>query len=134
MSFLQRSALLQGQQTTFVASFKQHVAPLSVRRGLPVRSLVTMAASSYKYVVLGGTIFLFAYYQIKQKYISCVAQLLTKRFLQVENQIDDCVLMLTGGNASGYAAREFVKRGVSKGELAIITDEPVRFMYCSMSE
>ncbi|CAL8465067.1 g4602 [Coccomyxa elongata] len=41
-----------------------------------------MAASSYKYVVLGG------------------------------------------GNASGYAAREFVQRGVGKGELAIITEEP----------
>ncbi|KAK9917100.1 hypothetical protein WJX75_000871 [Coccomyxa subellipsoidea] len=41
-----------------------------------------MAASSYKYVVLGG------------------------------------------GNSSGYAAREFVQRGVGKGELAIITEEP----------
>ncbi|KAK9824670.1 hypothetical protein WJX72_012200 [[Myrmecia] bisecta] len=33
-------------------------------------------------------------------------------------------VVLGGGNASGYAAREFVKRGTPKGELAIITDEP----------
>lgn len=35
-------------------------------------------------------------------------------------------VVLGGGNAAGYAAREFVKRGGAKGELAIITDEPVR--------
>ncbi|GMH38143.1 hypothetical protein BSKO_06027 [Bryopsis sp. KO-2023] len=34
-------------------------------------------------------------------------------------------LVLGGGNASGYAAKEFVKRGVNKGELCIITDEEV---------
>jgi hypothetical protein len=27
-----------------------------------------------------------------------------------------------------YAAREFVKRGVGKDELAIVTDEPVRHL------
>jgi hypothetical protein len=45
-----------------------------------------MAASSYKYVVLGG------------------------------------------GNAAGYAAAEFVKRGGGKGELAIVSDEAVRLL------
>ncbi|GAB4823794.1 hypothetical protein N2152v2_010840 [Parachlorella kessleri] len=33
-------------------------------------------------------------------------------------------VLLGGGNSAGYAAREFVKRGGPKGELAIITDEP----------
>lgn len=32
-------------------------------------------------------------------------------------------IVLGGGNASGYAARQFVKLGGAKGELAIITDE-----------
>lgn len=35
-------------------------------------------------------------------------------------------IILGGGNASGYAAKEFLKRGVSKGELCIITEEKVR--------
>lgn len=34
-------------------------------------------------------------------------------------------VVLGGGNAGGYVAAEFVKRGGGKGELAIITDEPV---------
>lgn len=34
-------------------------------------------------------------------------------------------VVLGGGNAGGYAAAEFVKRGGGKDELAIITDEPV---------
>ncbi|EIE20462.1 monodehydroascorbate reductase [Coccomyxa subellipsoidea C-169] len=33
-------------------------------------------------------------------------------------------VVLGGGNSSGYAAREFVQRGIGKGELAIITEEP----------
>lgn len=31
-----------------------------------------------------------------------------------------------GGQSAGYAAAEFVKRGAKKGEVAIISDEPVR--------
>eukprot|EP00884_Botryococcus_braunii_P016889 jgi/Botrbrau1/3884/Bobra.0183s0105.1 len=34
-------------------------------------------------------------------------------------------VVLGGGNAGGYAAAEFIKRGGGKDELAIITDEPV---------
>jgi monodehydroascorbate reductase (NADH) len=34
-------------------------------------------------------------------------------------------VVLGGGNAAGYAAAEFVRRGGGKGELAIITDEAV---------
>lgn len=34
-------------------------------------------------------------------------------------------VILGGGVAAGYAALEFVKRGVSSGELCIISDEPV---------
>lgn len=34
-------------------------------------------------------------------------------------------VILGGGNASGYAAQEFVKRGGGKGELAIVTRESV---------
>lgn len=33
-------------------------------------------------------------------------------------------VVLGGGNASGYAAWEFVKQGVGKNEVCIITDEP----------
>lgn len=33
-------------------------------------------------------------------------------------------VILGGGNASGYAAREFASNGVAAGELCIITDEP----------
>lgn len=32
-------------------------------------------------------------------------------------------VVLGGGNASGYAAREFVANGLQPGELAIVTDE-----------
>lgn len=32
-----------------------------------------------------------------------------------------------GGVAAGYAAHEFVKRGVSHGELCIVSEEPVYF-------
>ena len=38
-------------------------------------------------------------------------------------------VILGGGNASGYAAQEFVKRGGGKGELAIITREPVSSLH-----
>ncbi|MCH94144.1 putative monodehydroascorbate reductase cytoplasmic-like [Trifolium medium] len=34
-------------------------------------------------------------------------------------------VILGGGVSAGYAALEFVKRGVSHGELCIISDEPV---------
>lgn len=34
-------------------------------------------------------------------------------------------VILGGGVAAGYAALEFVRRGVSSGELCIISDEPV---------
>lgn len=34
-------------------------------------------------------------------------------------------VILGGGVAAGYAAHEFVKRGVSHGELCIISEEPV---------
>lgn len=36
-------------------------------------------------------------------------------------------VILGGGVAAGYAALEFVKSGVSQGELCIISEEPVRF-------
>ena len=52
---------------------------------------VVMAASGYKYVVLGG------------------------------------------GNAAGYAAAEFHKRGSAKGNVAIISEEPVRASVRSLS-
>ena len=35
-------------------------------------------------------------------------------------------VILGGGNAAGYAARRFVEAGGAAGELAIVTDEPVR--------
>lgn len=35
-------------------------------------------------------------------------------------------VVLGGGVAAGYAAREFAKQGVNPGELAIISKEPVR--------
>ena len=35
-------------------------------------------------------------------------------------------VVLGGGNAAGYAAAEFQKRGSAKGNLAIISEEPVR--------
>lgn len=34
-------------------------------------------------------------------------------------------IVLGGGNASGYAANQFDKNGLTAGELCIITDEPV---------
>ena len=37
-------------------------------------------------------------------------------------------VILGGGVAAGYAALEFVKKGVSHGELCIISDEPVRII------
>jgi hypothetical protein len=37
-------------------------------------------------------------------------------------------VFLGGGNAAGYAAREFVAQGVKPGELLIITDEQVRIV------
>lgn len=36
-------------------------------------------------------------------------------------------VILGGGVAAGYAALEFTKRGISHGELCIISEEPVRF-------
>ena len=35
-------------------------------------------------------------------------------------------VILGGGVAAGYAALEFVRKGVSHGELCIISEEPVR--------
>lgn len=35
-------------------------------------------------------------------------------------------LVLGGGNAAGYVADEFSRRGLKPGELAILSDEPVR--------
>jgi hypothetical protein len=35
---------------------------------------------------------------------------------------------LGGGNSAGYLAKELVARGLQPGELAIITDEPVRLL------
>lgn len=35
-------------------------------------------------------------------------------------------VVIGGGNAAGYAAAEFQKRGSAKGNLAIISEEPVR--------
>lgn len=35
-------------------------------------------------------------------------------------------VVLGGGNAAGYAAAEFQKRGSAKGNVAIISEEPVR--------
>lgn len=35
-------------------------------------------------------------------------------------------VILGGGNAAGYAAHEFVRRGIGPGELCIISEEPVR--------
>lgn len=40
-------------------------------------------------------------------------------------------VVLGGGNAAGYAAAEFQKRGAGKGELAILSEEPVS---CSLLE
>ncbi|GLC35869.1 hypothetical protein PLESTB_000514300 [Pleodorina starrii] len=37
------------------------------------------------------------------------------------------IIILGGGNASGYAARTFVENGLKAGELAIVTEEP----YCA---
>lgn len=34
-------------------------------------------------------------------------------------------VVVGGGNASGYAAEQFLKKGASKGELCIISAEPV---------
>lgn len=36
-------------------------------------------------------------------------------------------IILGGGNASGYAAKEFVNRGLKPGELCIVTEEPVHW-------
>lgn len=33
-------------------------------------------------------------------------------------------IVLGGGNASGYAAEQFLKKGIKKNELCIISDEP----------
>ncbi len=35
-------------------------------------------------------------------------------------------VVLGGGNSAGYCAREYVQLGGPKGQLAIITEEPVR--------
>lgn len=39
-------------------------------------------------------------------------------------------VILGGGVAAGYAALEFTKRGVSHGELCIISEEPVSRIFC----
>lgn len=78
---LQRSAHCNtffGSGSRLLAS-KPNKAQLRFIRTAPV----AMAASGYKYVVLGG------------------------------------------GNAAGYAAAEFQKRGSAKGNVAIISEEPV---------
>lgn len=38
-------------------------------------------------------------------------------------------VILGGGVAAGYAALEFTRRGVSEGELCIISEEPVTTTY-----
>ena len=38
-------------------------------------------------------------------------------------------VILGGGTAAGYAAEEFVKRGVSGGDVCIISEEKVSTMY-----
>lgn len=38
-------------------------------------------------------------------------------------------VILGGGVAAGYAALEFTNRGVSPGELCIISEEPVSFFF-----
>ena len=75
--------------TALQASFQGHTCGLRSPAGLASRRQVisrglAMAASGYKYMVLGG------------------------------------------GQAAGYAAQEFVKRGGKKGELAILSSEAVR--------
>lgn len=40
------------------------------------------------------------------------------------------LVVVGGGNASGYAAREWVQLG-SQGSLTIITNEPVRIITCA---
>ena len=42
-------------------------------------------------------------------------------------------VILGGGVAAGYAALEFTKRGVSQGELCIISEEPVSYFSLSLS-
>lgn len=42
-------------------------------------------------------------------------------------------VILGGGVAAGYAALEFTRRGVSDGELCIISEEPVSFPNLSFS-
>jgi len=41
-------------------------------------------------------------------------------------------VILGGGVSAGYAALEFVKRGVSNGELCIISDESVSFLFLNL--
>ena len=41
-------------------------------------------------------------------------------------------VILGGGVSAGYAALEFVRRGVSHGELCIISNESVRFPFFSL--
>lgn len=40
-------------------------------------------------------------------------------------------VILGGGVAAGYAALEFTRRGISHGELCIISEEPVRLLFNS---
>lgn len=42
-------------------------------------------------------------------------------------------VIVGGGVAAGHAAHEFVKRGVSPGELCIISEEPVLFQIIMIS-
>ena len=42
-------------------------------------------------------------------------------------------VILGGGVAAGYAALEFTKRGVSQGELCIISEEAVSYFSLSLS-
>ena len=39
------------------------------------------------------------------------------------------VVILGGGTAGGYAASEFVKHGLNRGDLCIISQESVQFRY-----
>ena len=52
-------------------------------------------------------------------------RLASTRVLTVMAATEQKVVILGGGVAAGYAAWEFQKRGGKKGELAIISEEPV---------
>lgn len=42
-------------------------------------------------------------------------------------------VIVGGGNAAGYAAKEYIAKGGPQGELLIITSEPVRQPACLLN-